>query len=179
MATIDKPNAAERMIVAAILMLDRGDDPLAIHVVASSALNLLLELIEHGGYDYVSQVLQVGMFTIASARHKGEPVALPTPPAIDALIDDVVAGIDAGEIGVPADLSIVLDASERRKMLGYIIRPFNFLKHAQRDPLATLDEADVDPDGAICHALTAYTMVCPEKPLPEQIKPFLESHGFI
>jgi hypothetical protein len=73
-ATVDKPEAAERMIVAAIGMSDRGDDPLAIHVVASSVLSLLRELIEKGGDNYVEQVLKLGLFHPASARSKGNAI---------------------------------------------------------------------------------------------------------
>src|SRR3546814_9951197 len=58
-----------------------------------------------------------------------------------------------------------------------LTRPFNFLKHAQRDPLATLDDLDVDPVGTIVHALTAFSMVCPEQKLPDQIAPFHSKHG--
>lgn len=177
MATIDKPAAAERMIVSAIAMSDRGDDPLAIHVVAASALNLLRELIEKSGDNYVVQVLKLGVFTAATARLKSEPITLPTNPAIDALIEKVMGGIDAGEIKQASDLIVTLSADELRDMLGYIIRPFNFLKHAQRDPLATLDESDFDPDGVIIHALTAFSLICPGKPLPKEIAPFLAKHN--
>ena len=174
---IDKPTAAERLIVSAIAMSDRGDDLLATHVVASSALNLLRELIEKGGDNYVEQVLKQGLFYAASARIKGADVTLPTNPAIDALIEQVMGGLAAGEIIQPADLIVKLDKEELRKLLDYITRPFNFLKHAQRDPLATLDEGDVDPEGTIVHALTAFSMICPGKELPEQIAPFLAKHG--
>jgi hypothetical protein len=98
MATIDKPTAAERMIVSAIIMSERGDDPLAIHVVASSALNLLRELIEKSGDNYVAQVLKLGLFTLASARASGQPETLPTNPDMDALIDNVVTGIKTGQV---------------------------------------------------------------------------------
>lgn len=179
MPGIDKPTAAERMIVSAIALSDRGDDPLAIHVVASSALNLLRELIERSGDDYIANVLKLGVFALASAKRKGEPLPLPTNAEMDALIDKVVCGIEAGELEEASDLTINLNADERRNLIGYIIRPFNFLKHAQRDPLATLDESDFDPDGAIIHALTAFSMICPGKPLPDTIAPFLEKHGLL
>lgn len=179
MPAIDKPTAAERMIVSAIAMSDRGDDPLAIHVVASSALNLLRELIEKSGDDYIANVLKLGVFALASAKRKGEPLPLPTNAEMDALIDKVMGGIEAGEVGEASDLTINLTIDERRNLIGYIIRPFNFLKHAQRDPLATLDESDFDPDGAIIHALTAFSMICPGKPLPDTIAPFLEKHGLL
>ncbi len=93
------------------------------------------------------------------------------------MIDKVVAGIDAGEVNQASDLQITLSADERRSMLSYIIRPFNFLKHARRDPLATLEESDLDPEGAIIHALTAFSMVSPNKALPDQVAPFLDRHG--
>jgi hypothetical protein len=176
-AKINKPEAAERLIIAAIGMSDRGEDSLATHVVASSALNLLRELIEAGGDNYVEQVLKLGLFSAASARLKGDPITLPTNPQIDALIEKVMGGLKAGEVTQPSDLTVTLDKEELRKLLDYITRPFNFLKHAQRDPLATLDDEDVDPDGTIVHALTAFSMVCPAQKLPDQIAPFLAKHG--
>lgn len=178
-ATIDKPEAAERMIVAAIGMSDRGDDPLAIHVVASSALSLLRELIEKGGDNYVEQVLKLGLFHAASARLNGDAITLPTNPQIDALIEKVMGGLAGGELKQPSDLTITLDKDELRKLLDYITRPFNFLKHAQRDPHATLDDGEAEPDGTIVHALTAFSMICPGKALPEQIAPFLAKHGIV
>lgn len=178
MAAIDKAGAAERLVVSAILMAERGEDPLAIHVVAASALNVLRDLITKAGDEYVDQILKVGAFTIASAQVKGEPVMLPTNAAMDAVVEKVVGGIEAGELTQASDLTITLTAAERRQLLDYIVKPYNFLKHADRDPLATLDESDIDADGVIAHALTALSMVCPAKSLPE-IKPYLEGHDFL
>jgi hypothetical protein len=177
MSTIDKPAAAERLILAAIAMSDCGEDPLAIHVVAASALSLLRELIEKGGDNYVAKILRQGLFTAATARSKDEPITLPTGPEIDSVIDQVVEAIRTGDVNQPEDLQISLGKDELRDMLGYITRPFNFMKHAQRDPLATLDDTDLDPDGVIVHALTAYSMINPDKGLPDSVKPFLEKHG--
>jgi hypothetical protein len=174
---VSKLDAADRLIVGGIAMMERGDDPLAIHVVASSALNLLREMIQQGGDDYSARVLKEGAFYAASARLKGDPVAIPTTPEMDAIIDKVATGIAAGEVNKPSDLIINLDAEERRKLLDYIIRPFNFLKHAQRDPLATLEESDVDPKGAVIHAVTALSFVEPGRKLPEEVAQFLTNHG--
>jgi hypothetical protein len=52
-------------------------------------------------------------------------------------------------------------------------------KHAQRDPLATMDDTDLDPDGVIVHALSAYSMTDPGKGLPDSVRPFLERHGLM
>lgn len=179
MAAIGKAGAAERMVVSAIIMAERGEDPLAIHVVAASALNVLRDLIDKAGDDYVDQILKIGAFTVASARVKEEPVTLPTNAAMDAVVEKVVGGIKAGEVTQASDLIITLSAAERRQLLGYIVKPYNFLKHADRDPLATLDDSDIDPDGAIAHALTALTMVSPGEPLPDEIKPYLERHDLL
>src|SRR3546814_18527590 len=123
-------------------MSDVGEVALSSHVVASSALKLLRELMEAGGENYVEQVLKLGLFSAAAARLKGDPITLPTNPQIDALIEKVVGGLKAGEVTQPSDLTVTLDKEELRKLLDYITRPFNFLKHAQRDPLATLDDED-------------------------------------
>lgn len=176
---IDKAGAAERMVVSAVIMAERGDDPLAIHVVAASALSVLRDLIAKAGDEYVDQILKIGAFTIASARVKGEPITLPTNASMDAVVEKVVAGINAGEVTRPSDLIITLTAAERRQLLDYIVKPYNFLKHADRDPLATLDDSDIDPDGVIAHALTALTMVSPNRSLPEEIKPYLERHNLL
>ncbi len=173
MATVTKLDAAERLIVTGIVMLERGDDPLAVHVVAASALNMLRELIHHGGDNYVTQVLKQGLFHAANAELSGKPITLPTNTYIEEMIDRVVVGIKDGEFNGPAALPVEIDTANARKLLDYIIAPFNFLKHAQRDPLATLDESDVDPKSAIMHALTAYGMLAPGKPLPNVIERFL------
>lgn len=176
---IDKLEAAERLIVAGIGMSERGEDPLAIHVVASSTLSLLRELIQANGDNYAAKVLKEGLFHAASFELTGKPVPRPTTPEIDALIDKVAAGIEGGHIKAPDDITVTLNSDELRDLLAYITRPFNFLKHAQRDPLAILDEEDVDPQGTLIHALTAYGMLRPGQALPDKIAPFLAKHGLL
>ena len=175
---ITKFDAAQRLIVAGIAMSDRGDDPLAVHVVASSALNLLRELIEQGGDDYVTRVIQQGAYHCAMARLKGEELNLPVNGTMEAVVAHVVKGLEADEIKQPSDLILTISADERHKLLAYITRPFNFLKHAQRDPLATLEEDDVHPTGALAHALTALSILDPDRKYPDEIGPFLAEHGF-
>lgn len=177
MAKVGKLDAADRLIVSGIRMMERGDDPLAIHVVATSALNMLRELIKHGGDDYNARVLKEGLFYAASCRSKGAEIAIPTTPEMDAIVDKVVSGINAGEVHQASDLIINLNAEECRKLLDYINRPYNFLKHAQRDPLATLDDSDVDPKGAIIHAITAMKFLEAGRKLPEEVSTFLTKHG--
>ena len=175
MATIDKADAAERLIIAAIAMVERGEDPLATHLVATSALNVLRDLIGKANQEYVTEVFKRGMFMIANARANGEPINLDIPPEADVQIDGLAEAILAGVVKGPDDLGV--EHEKPWEMLNYIQGPSNFLKHADRDPLATLDEAHFDPVGAIAHALTAYTMVRPDHPVPDQAKAFMEQHG--
>lgn len=119
------------------------------------------------------------MFAAAKAKISGNPISLPTNPEIESLIEGLAGDIEAGAISEPSDLTINLDQNELVEMLKYITTPYNFLKHADRDPFATLDESGFDTEGAIGHALTALTMVCPGKPLSDKIRPYLERHDLI
>lgn len=88
----------------------------------------------------------------------------------------MIAGIETGAVREAADLVITLSAAWQRRLLDYIVRPYDFFEHADRDPMAKPEEDDIDPDGVIGHALTALTMISPGKPLPDTIKPYLERH---
>lgn len=177
MAKIDKADAAERLIVAAIEMVERGADPLACHLVATSALGMLRDLIRHDDKEYVTELIKTGMFTLAQAKANGEGFNLQVPTEIATQIDELVSAISNDEISNADDLTVTEEQPWR--MLGYLVNPANFLKHADRDPLLTLDETDFDPDGAIHHALTAYAFVRPDKPLPDSITPYLKHHDLL
>ena len=179
MAIVDKMTAAERLMRSAIDMLERKDDPLAVHVVATSALSLLRELVATEGDDYVARLLNEAVFHAAQAKLQGLPTGLPETQAVDDIVDKIVGGIEAGAVNSPADIVIVTPKKQIRAWLDYIFRPYNFLKHADRDPLATLDEADFDPEGALAHAMTAYLMVRGDGQLPEPFTVFLKKQGIL
>lgn len=179
MAIIDKMTAAERLIQSAVDMLDRKDDPLAVHVVASSALSLLRELVGVSGDDYVAQLLNEAVYRAAQAELQGLPTGMPDSEELDAIVNTVVAGIQAGAVKSPADIIITTPQKEIRAWLDYIFKPYNFLKHADRDPLATRDEADFDPEGALAHAMTAYLMARGDGKLPEPFTVYLKKQGIL
>ena len=172
MAIVDKMTAAERLMQSAVDMLERKDDPLAVHVVATSALSLLRELVATEGDDYVARLLNEAVFHAAQAKLQGLPTGLPEAQAVDDIVDKIVGGIEAGAVNSPAEKQI-------RAWLDYIFRPYNFLKHADQDPLATLDEADFDPEGALAHAMTAYLMARGDGELPEPFTVFLKKRGIL
>src|SRR3546814_19849043 len=83
MAIVDKMTAAERLMQNAVDMIDRKDDPLAIHVVASSALSLLRELVATSGDDYVTQLVKDGLFRAAQSRLQCLPTGMRASETID------------------------------------------------------------------------------------------------
>lgn len=179
MAIVDKMAAAERLMQSAVDMIDRKDDPLATHVVASSALSLLRELVATAGDDYVAQLIKDSFFRAAQAKLQGLPTGMPEADSIDQIVETVMQGIEAGAIMGPADIIITTPKKEVRAWLDYIFKPYNFLKHADQDPLATLDESDFDPEGALAHAMTAYLMARGDGQLPEAFKAFLTKQGIL
>src|SRR3546814_11259530 len=96
MANVDKMTAAERLMQNAVDMIDRKDDPLAIHVVASSALSLLRELVATSGDDYVTQLVKDGLFRAAQSKIQGLPTGMREPETIDHIVDTVVRGTEEG-----------------------------------------------------------------------------------
>lgn len=179
MAIVDKMTAAERLIHSAVDMLERKDDPLAVHVVASSALSLLRELVASQGNDYVSQVIKEGVYRSALAKIQGAPAGMPDSDILDAIVNAVAEGIEAGAVKSAGDIVMVASKKTVWAYLDYIFKPYNFLKHADRDPLATLDEGDFDPEGALAHAMTAYLMARGDGELPEPFTVFLKKQGIL
>lgn len=179
MAIVDKMTAAERLMQNAVDMIDRKDDPLAIHVVASSALSLLRELVGTSGDDYVARLIKDGLFRAAQSKLQGLPTGMPESETIDHIVETVVRGIEEGGWKTAADVVIATPKNEVRAWLDYIFKPYNFLKHADRDPLATLDEGDFDPEGALAHAMTAYLMSRGDGKLPEPFTVFLKKQGIL
>ena len=177
---ITKQAAAQRLILSAVKMFERSDDPLAIHVVASSALNLLRELTQARGPNFTTLSVREGIFRAALSRAKGKPEPfLGSAEELDGVIDQIVQLIQSGAVKSAEDLEISGGEIDERKYLDKIIRPFNFLKHAQRDPLTTLDEGDVDPFDALTHAIGAFYFLFPGEQLQEEVIDFLRARQFI
>lgn len=174
---ITKLEAADRLIVNGVSMSLRGADPLAIHVVACSALNVLRDLIRHQGDDYTKWVLRQGLYSTAILHIKGEASSIDVDPKNAELISNVIKAVEAGEIKSPEEISINMDGKECRKMLDYLYTPYNFLKHADNDPNQTIDIGAFDAVAALINAITAFSRLCPEKPVSEEVATFLAKHG--
>lgn len=175
--TIDKTEAAERLIVSAVMMVERGDDRLASHLVAVSALRILRDLMGNDEKEYVAELLKVGMFTLAQMKVSGAAADLPVPPEVADQVVELAEAIERGDVTSADDLEVRQE--QPWKLLKYIDDSTNFLKHADRDPLAVLAEDEFKPEDAISNALTAFSFMCPGKPLPDEIRPYLARHNFL
>lgn len=176
---LTKQAAAHRLILAGVRMIARSDDPLAVHVVASSALNLIRELIQSRGPNYLTLAFREGIYRFALSRAQGEPDPFPITAEVDSLIDWIVHLIRSGQVASADDIVISGFQLDERKALDAVIGPFNFLKHAQRDPLATLNEEDIDPLEALTHAISAFSFLFPGERLPDEVAQFLGDQGVI
>jgi len=176
--TLTKQAAAHRLIASSIRMANDGEDALARHVVAASAVNLLRELIADRGPNLTEHALQYSFYSQAMARIDGRPTGFENEEAVCAIVDRIVEAINAGQVKSYMDLRVEVSAAEERRMLDSILRPFNFLKHAQRDPLATLNQDDVNPLHALQVAIAAYYFLFPGETMTPDILAFVESEGW-
>src|SRR3546814_16654663 len=98
---------------------------------------------------------------------------MPESETVDHIVETVVLGIEEGGWKTATDVVIATPKKEVRAWLDYIFKPYNFLKHADQDPLATLAESDFDPEGALAHAMTAYLMARGDGELTDTFSVFL------
>lgn len=173
-ATMTKQAAARRLIEGAARMSAVGEDAVAVHVVAASALNLLRELLAQRGPGLVEQLMQAGIYQTALLRMQGGQV--PEHPEFERQLDLIIEAIEAGIVTEPADINLLMGPHSERGLLDPMLRPFNFLKHAQKDPLATLNEADVKPVEALNLAIVAYMMLFPGEGMSQPVRAFLAAH---
>lgn len=177
MPELTKQQAARRLIHAAVTMSDAGADPLATHVVASSAFNMLRELSKVDGAHFTVRVYQFSLYNAALSRVKGEDHGLPHHPVSEAWIDGIAKAIVSGGVKGPEDITIKDAQKTEFETFRYLVGPFNFLKHADKDPLETLDEGAVKPIEVISFAVTAYGFLFPDDELIPEIMDFLVKNG--
>ena len=156
-------------------MLDRGDDPLAVHVTAASALSILKELLEQRGKSFQSRAFTEGMYQAALSRRQGKP-PMQMGEEVDRVVGLILAGIEDGSIRSSSDVNLSLSKGDEYELLRHITAPFNFLKHASRDPAGLIDEGEVKPIEATIYAVAAYSMLFPGDHLPPEVMSFVDSH---
>lgn len=142
---------------------------------ASSALSILRELLNRRGASFQQRVLTEAFYHYAQLKIAGEPL----PDLGDELhrvVAEIAAAIQHGTIRSATDLTLNLDQSDERQLLQHIIKPFNFLKHANKDPADLLLEEEVKPVEATIYAISAFALLFPQDALPDDVREFISPH---
>lgn len=176
---LGKQDGARRLIHAAVDMFESDADPLAIHVVGSSAFNLLRELSKVGGTLFFERVFRSVLFDGATKMLKGQESGLPDYPIVAEWAEGIARAIDAGHVNSPEDINVKDAPGAEFEALKFLTGPFNFLKHADRDPDGVLDEGDVKAMEAISFAVTAYSLLFPTDDLDPKVARFLQKNAII
>lgn len=153
---INKLSAAERQLAAAIRMYFMEEDPLAIHTVASAALNLYADLMRMRGKEPALHGIAYGHFRAARDYLDGElsdeDLSKWGEGAFEALgpIIDLLRANPDFEID---QLTVSGSAQYTRDFWSDKRKSYNFLKHADRDSGDLLDESDVNNEDIIYQAI--------------------------
>lgn len=175
---LTKQAVAHRLILSAVRMLHRNEDPLVVHATAACASNLLRELVGRRGQGYAARVFGVALYEAALASLEGRAsiAELPKDPTVDAAVAIVRRGIEDGTISSAEDVDIGVPKSAEHDAMRPITAPFNFMKHSDRDSDAVLDEGSLQPIQAIAHAVAAYALLFPSEILPREVQEFLQAY---
>ncbi|MDQ2092306.1 hypothetical protein [Marimonas arenosa] len=153
---INKLSVGERQLAAAIQMYFLELDPLAIHTVSSAAHNVLADLLQERGKDASVHGVVYGFFRAAKDLHSGEI----TEDDIRKWGDGALELVQQYKKLFEDDPELHFDqissdspAEERRAYWSDRRRAYNYLKHADRDAQALLDEATINNEDAILQAI--------------------------
>ena len=151
---VNKLSAAERQLSAAIRMYFMEEDILAIHTVASAALNLYSDLLRMRGKEPALHGVAYGFFRAARDYLNGELTdeelvewGQGAREAIQPAIDILKANpdFDIDEITVSGPNQFIREYWTNKR------KSYNFLKHADRDKDQILDESAIN-NGAYIYA---------------------------
>lgn len=175
---LTKQTVAYRLLSAAVDAIDNHLEPLAAYLCAASALNVLSDLIRARGATYGNRLFAEAIFEAAdSALHERQPVYnLPNDPQIEAAVEKVKSAIANGLVATASDIITDMPRSIERRAFDPIVRPFNFMKHADRDGDEMIDEAELLPLPVALQAIAAYAILFPEEPLPGVFREFVKRH---
>lgn len=165
---VTKFAAAERQLRAAIRMFFVEEDELAIHTIASAALRLLADLKDDRGMDEAADAHLTAIFyAVRSYKRDTLPKHMTSNPELMAQIVEMAAILPIEEDSKIADVKVTLDAESAQRYWRNRNKAANFLKHADKDPGATLDVTDVDNAYLLMQCLSAYTDLLKDQLAPE------------
>ena len=164
---INKLEAARRQIDAAIRMTFDNEDELAIHTVAAAGYRILREILAKRGRHDLEELLRIGVYSWSESLAHGKLsdnelkyLKSLEPPWVFDLVSNVADAIRLnGEKITPDDVPAFLGQEGKIQHYRSMSQTADFLKHADRDPKATLSLKDVNNSELILHASVAYYLV--------------------
>ena len=165
---VTKFAAAERQLRAAIRMFFVEEDELAIHTIASAAYRFLADLKDDRGMDEAADAHLTAIFYAVRSYKRGTlPKHMTGNPEMMAQIAEMAAILPIGADSRIADVKASMDAESAQRYWRNRNKAANFLKHADKDPSATLDVTDVDNTHLLMQCLSAYTDLFKNQLVPE------------
>lgn len=168
---VTKLAAAQRQLRAAIRMFFSGEDELAVHTVGAAAYRLLADLKTDRGRDEVGDYYLTSIFYCVRDYRRGTlPSYLQNDPEmmrwIQELAEQLPINADSNfeDVKVTVPKSVATDYWQKRNSAS------NFLKHADRDPNASLSLDEVDNLHLLIQAYGAYV---------DLLHDDLEGEGFV
>lgn len=156
---LNKLAAAERLIDAAIGMSSYGVDPLAIFIVSASARKSLSEMKSTRGGSHVEDLYRWGLFYMARDYRLGRLSHDDLNNlGLAEIVEGIAHSIETGEIATADDLQMSGLPTDRQYW-NEKNRPFNYLKHADRDGDALLDIETVDAERTILEASALFKQI--------------------
>lgn len=165
---VTKFAAAERQLRAAIRMFFVEEDDLAIHTIASAALRLLADIKNDRGMDEAADAHLTAIFYAVRSYKRGSlPKSMTSNSELMAQIVEMATILPIEADSQIEDVKVSIDAESARRYWQNRNKAANFLKHADKDPSATLDVTDVGNAHLLMQCLSAYTDLFKDQLAPE------------
>lgn len=165
---VTKFAAAERQLRAAIRLFFEEEDELAIHTVASAAYRLLSDLKDDRGMDEAADTHLTSIFYAVRSYKRGTlPKHMTSRPELMAQIAELAAVLPIEADSSIKDVKVSIDAESAQRYWRNRNKTANFLKHADKDPSATLAATDVDNANLLMQCVGAYTDLFKDQLAPE------------
>lgn len=139
---LTKQAIAVRLIRSAVISYLRDDDKLAVFLLARSAMRILHDLSEHRDADSIELNLKRGFFYWAKELSENQ---FQGPDEIRENLEPLALNIVKGRLSKPEEIDLKgYTDTQKKEVLSRINKEYNFIKHADRDPIASINEGDVD-----------------------------------
>lgn len=180
---INKLSAAERQLASAIRMYFMEEDALAVHTVASAALNLFADLLKLRGKDPAHHWVVYGLFRAAKDYISGDLAIEDLKTWGDGALGILQPAIDILNANPDLDLETLRTSGSEelsRKFWAGKRASYNFLKHADRDFDRLLDDASINNEDIILYAISCLLALnCNLDSEKEIFISFLYARGFL